>query len=72
MSGCLHPRCHGSTGRGRILCTAHWLQLPVNLKAKVRDHLRRHNYDSVRVILNDFYTALYSMKERLDGNDDPS
>ena len=68
MSGCLHPGCHGSAGRGRILCVAHGLQLPPAIKAKVRDHILRHNYDSVRVILNDFYAA---EKERTNGDNDP-
>lgn len=71
MRGCLHPDCHVSSGRGRILCMAHWMQLPVEVKAKVREQLRRHDSDSVRVFLHDFYSMQSEMKARPNGNNDP-
>lgn len=70
MSGCAHPGCHSETGRGRVLCVAHWLQLPIEVKAAVRSRLREHNYDSARVVLHDFYSALYQGKAKTNGNHD--
>lgn len=55
MKGCLHPGCNGASGRGRLLCTAHWINLPAEIKAKVRLYLSTHNWESARICLKDYY-----------------
>lgn len=54
---CAKPGCNAKVKPPRLLCTAHWFELPANIRAKIVRHLSSGNHDSARIVLDDWFNS---------------